>query len=549
VAKFVFWLGPAPSPWDPVTALEQGIGGSETAAIHMSRELALLGHEVVVYADVPQATSIDADEAGERLSSVDVEWLPYRKMSAYLSCDVFVSSRQPDARMRLLPDCKQAWLWMHDVHCGPDWDNVIGMRYDRILCLSDWAKQRFCEYYPAVDVSKVAVTSNGVDASLFAPFEEPVRSVPGGFFPAHSSQYHEAGDQHFLLQVGHVPLRATFSSSPDRGLAKLLDLWPDVCNMIPRDQHRPEGLRPELHVYYGFDNWRKIAQLQGAPLHVLKQIDRLEARVRQAPCVVYHGRAGQAEVARSYMRSQLWLYPSDFEETSCCHPDTMVSLPGDHRKAQPYRVRIADLVGKKNFPVYTYDAKEDRFRLGTVLWCAQTKIASELVEIELDDGSKLRVTPDHMIMNFESQWVEAGSLEPGDRLLASLPEDLQKSIIEDTKEGRWNHRVVAVRRIPGGPVYDMEVSKYHNFVADGVVVHNCITAMEAQAAGCKVVATRCGAVPETVAGGYFVDGPTNKPGFDVRFLECVKEAICDDSVIVRQPRSWAKVARQWEKWL
>jgi glycosyltransferase involved in cell wall biosynthesis len=194
------------------------------------------------------------------------------------------------------------------------------------------------------------------------------------------------GRQHFLLQSGEIPLRATFSSSPDRGLSKLLDLWPEVCNMVPRD-------RPELHVYYGFDNWRKIAELQGAPPHVLRQIDRLEARVKAAPNVVYHGRAGQAEVARSYLRSQLWLYPTDFEETSC------------------------------------------------------------------------------------------------------------------------------------------------------------ITAMEAQAAGCKVVAARCGAVPETAPDGYFVDGPATRPGFDARFLEHVRAALVDDCCVVKTPRSWADVAREWVGWL
>ena len=370
-----------------MTAVETGVGGSETAAIHVSRELALLGHEVVVYADVPGATSIDADDAGSHPCSVDVEWIPYRKMPARLKCDVFVSSRQPEARARLLPACEQAWLWMHDVHCGPDWENALGTRYDKILCLSNWARVRFCEYYPAVDASKVVVTSNGVDGRLFEPFREPGSlDEQDGLLTRDPVLAFVSGRQHHLLQGGQVPLRATFSSSPDRGLAKLLDLWPDICDMVPRD-------KPELHVYYGFDNWRKIAQLQGAPPHVLRQIDRLEARVKVAPHVVYHGRAGQAEVARSYLRSQLWLYPSDFEETSC------------------------------------------------------------------------------------------------------------------------------------------------------------ITAMEAQAAGCKVVATRRGALPETAAGGYLVDGPTTAPGFDARFLEAVREALISDECLVETPRSWGDVARQWETWL
>ena len=390
MAKFVFWLGPAPSPWDPLTALDQGVGGSETAAIHVSRELARLGHEVEVYADVPEVLVEDSDPPCQLPCLADVKWIPYRQMPVYLPCDVFVSSRQPEARLKALPHCKQAWLWMHDVHCGPDWENLLGGQYDRILCLSEWAKKRFCEYYPGVGVEKVHVTSNGVDVGLFAPVEKASTRLDeqDGIFSKEPVLRFEPGNQHFFLQTCWVPLRATFSSSPDRGLDKLLDLWPDVCNMMPAGVHKPE-----LHVYYGFENWRKIAQLHGAPPHVTRQIDRLEARVRQAPNVVYHGRAGQLEVARSYLRSQLWLYPTDFEETSC------------------------------------------------------------------------------------------------------------------------------------------------------------ITAMEAQAAGCKVVATRCGAVPETAAGGYFVDGPTHEPGYNARFLECVHAALVDDTCVVRTPMSWAAVAQQWVGWL
>lgn len=39
-------------------------------------------------------------------------------------------------------------------------------------------------------------------------------------------------------------------------------------------------------------------------------------------------------------------------------------------------------------------------------------------------------------------------------------------------ESRWNHTVVAVRALKQMDVYDVETPKYHNFVANGVIVHN-----------------------------------------------------------------------------
>ena len=368
MAKIVFWLGPAAERFDPVTAIGRGIGGSETAAIRVAAELERLGHEVLVYADVECQAAV----AG-------VDWIPYGKMPENLSCDLFVSSRQPEARRRMRSRCRKAWLWVHDVHCGPDWDNVIGTDYDKVLCLSEWARARFIEYYPAIDPAKVVRTWNGLDVELFENVEDVGGSV---LYP---------GDQHARFRLGEVRLRATFSSSPDRGLDKLLDLWPGVCEVV-REVCPDNRLLPELRVCYGFETWRRMAERRGDEVAMLK-IALLKDKIDRMPGVFYLGRVGQAEVARSHLVSQLWLYPTDFVETSC------------------------------------------------------------------------------------------------------------------------------------------------------------ITAMEAQAAGCHVVATRLGALPETAPAGWFVDGPTGRAGYDEQFLALVREALLAGGPRVFEPRSWASVARQWDAWL
>jgi glycosyltransferase involved in cell wall biosynthesis len=390
VAKVVFWLGPSLEAWDFATALERGIGGSETAAIHVARELARLGHEVDVYGNFEDgrtwsSASVVPVMGGFRKTERDVlRAIPYRDVPSRAPCDLFVSSRQPEARRRCLPHCRRAWLWVHDLHCGPDWDDLVGTDYDRVLCLSRFAREQFLRYYPGVDAAKVALTSNAVDATLFEqPVHDPRNNLVGSLRP---------GGQHEAYRDGFSPLRVTYSSSPDRGLDKLLDLWPRVCALAS-----PVG-RPELHVYYGFESWREGSRLCGNVAEEVA-IDRLTARLARTPGVFHHGRAGQAEVARSYLRSQLWLYPTDFVETSC------------------------------------------------------------------------------------------------------------------------------------------------------------ITAMEARAAGCEVVATRLGALPETAPGSHFVDGPTSAPGYDERFLAAVGLALArggrgvvSDAGQLQVP-TWAEVARQWDAWI
>lgn len=397
MAKIVIWLGPSLDVWNFATALDKGIGGSETAAIHMSRQLALLGHQVVLYANVPDnpckavnfhfkysevvriTNGVPVDEGGV------LTVLPYQKMHEHEPCDLFISSRQPEARRKLSPNCKQAWLWVHDVHCGSDWDNVIGTNYDKILCLSSSAREKFIEYYPGVEEDKVVLTTNAIDPTLF---DRPLLMNSEGLSNiAFTIGRLLFGGQHTMYESTLAPLRVTFSSSPDRGLDKLLDLWPRICELA-----LPSPYPPELHVYYGFETWRSIARAHGGVSDEIR-IDRLTARMSNTPGVINHGRAGQAEVARSYLHSQLWLYPTDFVETSC------------------------------------------------------------------------------------------------------------------------------------------------------------ITAMEAQAAGCKIVATRCGALPETAPGGLFVDGPTSRSGYDDEFVEAVRRALEGDSKPVTKVPTWSEVATQWDSWI
>jgi glycosyltransferase involved in cell wall biosynthesis len=307
MAKIVIWLGAAPQAWNPHEALLKGIGGSETAAIHMSIELTLLGHQVTVYADVPLGTEPWAVVPPGTVDLREVDWLPYSKMPEHEQCDLFISSRQPEARLNLVPDCGQAWLWMHDIHCGPDWDNVLELHYDKILCLSKWARERFLSYYPAVKPEKVVQTRNGINERLFN-WSNGIVSCPDNYI-----YHHRPGDQHLVFKdlkgvLRRHPLRVTYSSSPDRGLARLLDFWPKIFAKYGADS--------SLHVYYGFETWRRLAELQGLQ-HQLPEIEWLEYRLATTPGVVFHGRVGQDEVARSYLQSQLWLYPTDFEETSC----------------------------------------------------------------------------------------------------------------------------------------------------------------------------------------------------------------------------------------
>jgi glycosyltransferase involved in cell wall biosynthesis len=281
--KIAIWTGPAWETWGP-RSLETGIGGSETAAIHVAAELAHRGHTVEV---VGQVTPCEHE--GVKYSN----YLSYTELNGrivwgrvtgnkYLlpriECDVFVSSRFPQASRVLKPETKLTVLWCHDIHVGDDRQGLV-RGHDLVLCLSNWAKKSLRAFYPEVPEDKIVVTRNGINPSLYRA--EPRKE---GF-------------------------RVIYSSSPDRGLDLLLAYWPKIREI------RGDA---ELNVYYGFDTWQKMADA-GNDKIAQAQIDLCEKWITglRDSGVTMHGRVGQTELANAFLSSSMWLYPTSFKETSC----------------------------------------------------------------------------------------------------------------------------------------------------------------------------------------------------------------------------------------
>lgn len=68
------------------------------------------------------------------------------------------------------------------------------------------------------------------------------------------------------------------------------------------------------------------------------------------------------------------------------------------------------------------------------------------------------------------------------------------------RQAEENHVVVSVELATNADAYCMEVDDTHNFVANGIVVHNCITAMETAACGLPFLGPWRAALPETIGG-------------------------------------------------
>lgn len=150
-----------------------------------------------------------------------------------------------------------------------------------------------------------------------------------------------------------------------------------------------------------------------------------------------------------------------------CHTgDTRIPLLNGTTKTIK---ELADNNSKDGFWVYSVDETSGRAKPGFAYLPRKTGEVTELIEIEFDDGSKTRCTPDHKWIRRNGETVLAKDLVSDDSLMSIDP--------EIKKITNYNIRVVSVKKITldkPEPVYNMTVAGTHNYMLEnGVVSRNC----------------------------------------------------------------------------
>ncbi len=305
--KIIFWCGRAAEPWAPPSLNTTGIGGSETAVVEIAKRFATAGWLVDVYCGADYMEGV-YDGVGY--------WEPER-LAADEECDVFVSWRNPRAH-DMPVKAKQKVLWCHDLNYGPDVAEDMH-QWDKVLGVSNWHAEMLGRYY---ELPPTAVYDHGKPKGQRAYEAAWVDYVPNGIDPTRFGIGPDLSVERPLKEsldavvesmealkkpaVKKVPYRCVYASSPDRGLARLLSLWPAILKTEPA---------AELHVAYGWETMDKmIASGRGDLAHFKADMTK---RIESSEGVVWRGRLGQQDLANLYSEAWLWLYPTDFLEVSC----------------------------------------------------------------------------------------------------------------------------------------------------------------------------------------------------------------------------------------
>lgn len=239
--------------WDETIAKTRGIGGSETAVVHMARELRkITGRNILVYNNRTEEKEIDG-----------VFYRNAHKLGEYVSQNL--PAMHIAWRHNLKLTAAPTYLWCHDlaVPAIDDYSN-----YEKVLALSQFHKDYLHNLF-RVPEDKIIVTRNGIDPTRFEnlPTEK---------------------------EFGKV----VWSSSPDRGLDRAIAVMDRVVSEIPT---------ASLHVYYGFNN----LLINGKK----DEVKRYESMIMDRPWIKYHGNVEQNKLARELATAEVWLYPTNFLET------------------------------------------------------------------------------------------------------------------------------------------------------------------------------------------------------------------------------------------
>jgi len=251
----------------------KSLGGSESACYFMGRELAKLGHKVVVFTNAETGGKDDLGVIYEQIGVCNEQWPLGQRwmMSTRAPWDVVIVQRHPQGFMAPYNSKLNIW-WLHDLALFRQQPAAVKHLpfIDHIFCVSEFHRQQVAKIYTGAKDANILATFNGVDYGMF----EELRKDP----------------------LPRKDKTLVFASRPERGLEELVGPG-GIMELLPEFQLHVCGYDntvPEMRDYYQY----------------------LWGRCNELPNVKMHGPLGKSALYDLLARSSLYVYPTTFEDTS-----------------------------------------------------------------------------------------------------------------------------------------------------------------------------------------------------------------------------------------
>ena len=268
-------------PFNGATINERSLGGSESAAYYVAKELAARGHRVIVFTESEEEGEWDGVKylfIGDKTPQhpMGANWQFYCQNTPH---DVNIIQRVPYGFAIPIQSKMNLW-WAHDIALKRNGDANMAQTWqtNRIMPVSNWFKQQIIDSW-GVNQRIITPIHNGVDYSLFEQFELKDNAV---------------GENKEITMM--------YCSRPERGLdnlvapggimEQLLERAPHVKLKVCGYEHPVEALEG----FYGF----------------------LRERIDQLPNCEHIGALTKNDLYEFMCKeADVWAYPTMFEEVSC----------------------------------------------------------------------------------------------------------------------------------------------------------------------------------------------------------------------------------------
>jgi len=261
--KILFYTGFCPQEWNKTQSLEKGLGGSERAVIYLA-ECFPKNYEIFISGQV-------IDEKIDNITFISHDQLP--KLIHENHFDTVIVSRYISF-FENYPDTKtnRIIVWSHDIDLINYGSSIPtreilqknDFKINHYVFLTTWHKNLMIQKYPWIQSKSVIINNGIINIQEFSKTK-----IPNSF---------------------------VYSSCTERGLVRLLELWPQIIEKIP-------------------DASLKICSYNSFPKNeeeiILKKI------VDQYTSISHVGCLSAERLYTLMQQSEFWLYPSYWPETSC----------------------------------------------------------------------------------------------------------------------------------------------------------------------------------------------------------------------------------------
>lgn len=259
-SKVTFFCGgDSTEEWGPFSHVNGGCGGSEEATIYLGRGLAERGHKVEVLNSYPHTCYVEG-----------VKWRNVSTLKGSERFETLVLWRIPHFIEQYSLKADRMYLWLHDVPQREWFTEKRVSQIDGFIVLSKYHRSLLPE---GIDETKIFYSQNGVDL------------------------------RQFEQEVERDPKKVIYTSSYDRGLEHLLEIWKEVIEVVPD---------AKLKIAYG---WGTYDKLRTDPKHREWKSKMMELMTQKG--VEEVGRIDQVSLARELLGAGVFAYPCHFEEISC----------------------------------------------------------------------------------------------------------------------------------------------------------------------------------------------------------------------------------------